>query len=99
MFSFCPTRAATGTAAAFIRQLSFFTPAANQHQKTMYSVRMETLPAERKVSSFHLPADLELGHVLLFPIDDKQSRPDGQDQVSLSDETEEEAVDAEGAWF
>lgn len=27
--------------------------------------------------------DLELGHVLLFPIDDKQSRPDGQDQLAL----------------
>uniref|UniRef100_A0A3P9H0N8 Chromodomain helicase DNA binding protein 1-like n=1 Tax=Oryzias latipes TaxID=8090 RepID=A0A3P9H0N8_ORYLA len=27
--------------------------------------------------------DLELGSVLLFPIDDKQSRPDGQDQLAL----------------
>lgn len=26
-------------------------------------------------------SDLELGNVLLFPIDDKQSRLDGQDQV------------------
>ncbi|XP_048855150.1 chromodomain-helicase-DNA-binding protein 1-like isoform X2 [Brienomyrus brachyistius] len=27
--------------------------------------------------------DLELGHVLLFPIDDKESRMDGQDQLAL----------------
>lgn len=27
--------------------------------------------------------DLDLGHVLLFPIDDKQSRLDGQDQLAL----------------
>ncbi|CAJ1059887.1 chromodomain-helicase-DNA-binding protein 1-like [Xyrichtys novacula] len=27
--------------------------------------------------------DLELGNVLLFPIDDKQSRPSGQDQLAL----------------
>lgn len=27
--------------------------------------------------------DLELGHVLLFPIDDKESRLDGQDQLAL----------------
>lgn len=28
-----------------------------------------------------LVSDLDLGNVLLFPIDDKQSRLDGQDQV------------------
>lgn len=28
-----------------------------------------------------LLSDLDLGNVLLFPIDDKQSRLDGQDQV------------------
>lgn len=28
-------------------------------------------------------SDLELGHVLLFPINDKQSRLDGHDQVSF----------------
>lgn len=31
--------------------------------------------------SFSFVSDLDLGNVLLFPIDDKQSRLDGQDQV------------------
>uniref|UniRef100_A0A4W5L3R5 Uncharacterized protein n=1 Tax=Hucho hucho TaxID=62062 RepID=A0A4W5L3R5_9TELE len=31
--------------------------------------------------------DLELGSVLLFPVDDKQSRLDGQDQVSIAEMT------------
>lgn len=52
---------------------------------------------ERKVSAFHLFADLELGHVLLFPIDDKQSRPSGQDQVSRGDEREEVVVYVEAS--
>ena len=31
-------------------------------------------------------SDLDLGNVLLFPIDDKQSRLDGQDQVGTRPE-------------
>lgn len=31
--------------------------------------------------SFSFVSDLDIGNVLLFPIDDKQSRLDGQDQV------------------
>lgn len=46
----------------------------------------------------HFPADLELGHVLLFPINDKQSRPDGEDQVSHGDKRERKFVYAQGPW-
>lgn len=76
-FSFCSSP--TWTAPPGLHQVAELL---QQHQSTTNPVRLQL-----RASAFLLPADLELGHVLLFPIDDKQSRPDGQDQVSCGDES------------
>lgn len=88
MLSFCPSRARPAPREVWsgCRLRRAQVEAQKQHQRTTNSVRPRPPAPKRckpkgKRPPFYLPPDLELGHVLLFPIDDKQSRPDGQDQV------------------
>lgn len=59
-----------------------------QRHKTFFTERSRPAGEPRWFDGVHVcVSDLELGHVLLFPIDDKESRMDGQDQVSVISES------------
>lgn len=101
MFSFCPSRARTALrevwscrrlqqAAQRPQSRRQTTPENHEVGPTAASCSKKRCKPKGKCPPFYPPPDLELGHVLLFPIDDKQSRPDGQDQVR----SEQRAVSA-----